>query len=190
MFIPLISEPAILTHQNWLDLGVETLAYDLAALLIKPGMDVLLAQPSLAAYTGWPGKVYLDISRVKADEVIRSPFDGSRIKVSEVQLTQLIDHLKPDGVVNSSTLTWEEPTHLALSYTVYSKAGLLHVKDLCYQDSHEPIDASCACPTCSAGLTRAYLHHLSMHVPQLCLRFLTEHNVYSMIARLKDERSV
>lgn len=49
----------------------------------------------------------------------------------------------------------------------------------------EPLGANCNCPTCSQGLTRAYLHHLFLNTPLLCQRFLIQHNAHYYKERIK-----
>lgn len=182
MFIPLLSAETgeVLTHQNWMDLGVTTLAYALDELLVKPGMAHLLTQPSLAHYTGWTGHLVLDASRVKPNQAMRSRFDGSFLKASESELETLITHLNVPLVEPSESVT-DAPIRAALAGQVASSGGVLSLSELKYRDDHTVMDAACTCSICQAGLTRAYLHHLWTQVPALCIRFLAQHNVNSIL---------
>lgn len=186
MFIPLLTlqTTEILTYQNWLDLGVNTLAYRLEGLLIKPGAAHLFTQPSLTAYTGWSGQVLLDISTLHTQRTLCSPFDGSRIRIDEKEVEQLIEHLKPDQVISdTASLTalgvTDEPMKLAIAGQVCVHSGERLIADGIHQQVYEVLESGCACPPCRLGLTRAYLHHLWFHVPQLCIRFLAQHNVWT-----------
>lgn len=185
MFIPLLSfqTTEILTYQNWLDLGVNALAYTLEALLIKPGSAHLLTQPSLAAYTGWTGQTLLDVSSLLTKQVLYSPFDGSRIRVDEKEVALLIEQLKPDQLIsNRASLAAlgvsDEPMKQAMAGQVYVHHGEIWIAEVMHQHVYEVLEPGCACPSCHLGLTRAYLHHLWFHVPQLCIRFLAQHNVW------------
>jgi queuine tRNA-ribosyltransferase len=53
-------------------------------------------------------------------------------------------------------------------------------------DSSEPILEGCACPACSGGFSRAYLHYLLKAGELTALRLVTLHNL-SFIKRLMDE---
>lgn len=55
-----------------------------------------------------------------------------------------------------------------------------------WRESNEPIMDGCGCPTCAAGHSRAYLHHL-LKVGELTgMRLITLHNL-SFIAELMDD---
>ncbi len=57
-FVPILTTEAgrCLTGENWHDVGIKMAAYDLSALLMKPGFDLLSALPDLATYVGWQGR--------------------------------------------------------------------------------------------------------------------------------------
>lgn len=104
-WIPIATTSAgsTLTWQNWQDCGIQTLAFHLDALLIKPGMDVLRSFQSLRDYTGWSGKHILNVCcRGKHKNgvlTLASPFDGARVSVTYDDLCALIIHLAPDQVI-------------------------------------------------------------------------------------------
>ncbi len=54
-----------------------------------------------------------------------------------------------------------------------------------HADSREPIERGCACPTCAAGHTRAYLHYLVRAREPTAAHLLTLHNLAYM-ARLME----
>src|SRR5579862_101563 len=55
-----------------------------------------------------------------------------------------------------------------------------------WRDSSDPILDGCACPACSAGFTRAYLHYLLRAGEITALRLVTLHNL-TFTARLMDD---
>jgi queuine tRNA-ribosyltransferase len=55
-----------------------------------------------------------------------------------------------------------------------------------WRDSSQPILAGCACPACSGGFTRAYLHYLLRAGEMTALRLVTLHNL-TFMARLMDD---
>lgn len=76
----------------------------------------------------------------------------------------------------ASWLESNEPAKDALLGQLYSEEGTIQLLDSEMANQHKPILAGCPCPTCSQGLTRAYLHHLLKQTPLLCQRFLVQHN--------------
>ena len=83
--------------------------------------------------------------------------------------------LKNEGV---EFIESDEPALAAMQGMVYSQQGTVNLREDLTEMQFEAIDADCACPTCSAQLTKAYLYHLLLHTPLLCQRFLIQHNVY------------
>lgn len=76
----------------------------------------------------------------------------------------------------------DEPSRAAFDGLVYIEDGELDLKDIHKKMCFESIVARCACPTCSQGLTQAYLYHLLSNTPLLCQRFLIQHNVYQVLS--------
>lgn len=72
----------------------------------------------------------------------------------------------------------DEPARLAFNGIVYNHAGQSDIKNEQMAQQFHVIESACQCPTCSHKLTNAYLHHLLLHTPLLCQRFLIQHNVY------------
>jgi queuine tRNA-ribosyltransferase len=87
----------------------------------------------------------------------------------------LMEQLKNEGI---EWIESDEPAAAAMQGIVFSRKGLVNLTDSQEQMQFETIDPECACPTCSQLLTKAYLHHLFLHTPLLCQRFLIQHNVY------------
>lgn len=264
-YIPVLTSDAgaCLTWANWEEIGVETVSYYLAALLMKPGLSRLNSLSDLRSYCGWQGKLVLNASLPVQSEgvyAVRSHYDGSVIPIKAAELFSIILKLQADYVILPTGFTGylsqhyqsvpetqrlfipaaeflSIPPEVGLGcYVVYEKhipftefihhlqnyegqaiylAGAFELTQLrelvergimliesdkpavdafvgqvytgestialldsqmTYQ--HEPIDAQCGCPTCQQGFTRAYLHHLLMHTPLLCQRFLIQHNAY------------
>ena len=69
------------------------------------------------------------------------------------------------------------PTQLAQRGSVYTSRGLLQMRRSVHKFSEEPLDPTCACPTC-ARYSRAYLHHLSKTGETLGWQLLGQHNLY------------
>ncbi|CEG57573.1 tRNA guanosine transglycosylase family protein [Legionella fallonii] len=86
-----------------------------------------------------------------------------------------LDELKKD---ESLWIESDAPAAMAMRGIVFSQQGNLHLIEDVYAMQFTTIDAACACPSCSQRFTKAYLHHLYLHTPLLCQRFLIQHNVY------------
>ena len=265
-FIPIGTSPAglCLTAANWQEVGVNTIAFYLDSLLVKPGYALLKQIQDFSQYMGWSGTVILNASKLVANKegvfTLTSPFDGSKLKLTYFQLIEIIQHINPKAVLlppktlqqfpevwdnwsdsitpfiaaedllkqelsrahgvyinlaNSSPsdididhlqkwsplpryitgpigldviqhlinegIEWiesDEPAAAAMQGRVYSPRGLINLVDDATEKQFETIDAKCTCPTCAQQLTQAYLHHLFLHTPLLCQRFLIQHNVF------------
>jgi queuine tRNA-ribosyltransferase len=78
------------------------------------------------------------------------------------------------------------PAQAACQGRVYIKSNRIDLKEPACALQFEPIDPSCTCPTCVQQFTRAYLHHLFIHTPLLCQRFLIQHNWFNLTQTHKD----
>ncbi len=205
-FIPNLSTPAgsCLTMANWQEVGVFCVAYDLEALLVKPGMDVLYRYPNLASYVGWPHQLILNATSLRFNEEekchVRSHFNGERFVFDWQDVRRLIQHLGinylligqgfpqedwqvallPPADLSDSLLMFESknPVEDALNGKMYVQGVSVSLLDESERTVFEVLDKDCRCPTCQQGLTRAYLHHLYTQTPLLCQRLLIQHNVF------------
>jgi queuine tRNA-ribosyltransferase len=196
-----------LTMQNWQQAGVNALACELDSLIVKPGISVLKTFTNLRSYLAWPGTIFLyvnlQVSGPHATYLIRSPYDGQKIQLMQAELFALIMHLQPDYVVFSVDMysvaemfmqyaaVFPTPVNQAILHAMSNKPaddafhGLIYSHDEVFsllapasQYSFVPLDRCCSCAICSAGYTRAYLHHLLQHTPLLARRLLILHNIY------------
>jgi len=203
-FSPLLTSQAgvCLTMDNWHEIGVQAGIFSLEALMTKPGIEVLKSFRDLRHYTGWEGKIILYVGlkpkSSTGDYVIRSPYDGGRITLTQAGLLDLIQHLQADKIIGlhddhqSATdfvSEHDKPAVDAFQGVIYESPSLLRqasLKQIASYSLLEPRNAidfsslaqDCACPTCQGGATRAYLHHLLQHTPLLAQRLLIMHNVF------------
>jgi queuine tRNA-ribosyltransferase len=252
-YIPIATSQAglCLTAANWQEVKVETLAYYLDELLIKPGYDLLKSMPDPSSYWGWQGGRVLNASALKANRegvfVLTSAYDGSKVRFNHEELKNIIIHLKPEMVIISAKIIqdfpqlWDnwpkeiavysvteatsitelhiaheivvnqaparryafgngdyqhmmqlqqegidyiecnQPANAAFQGQVMTEQGLIAITDIQHGREFKILSEGCACPSCSLQLTRAYLHHLFLHTPLLCQRFLIQHNIYLTI---------
>lgn len=265
-FIPILTSEAgsCLTAANWQEVNITSIAVYLDSLLVKPGYALLKQISDLSHYIGWSGTIILNAAKLLANKegifTLTSPYDGSKLKLTYVQLIEIIQHIKPDSVILPRKIVQEfpeiwdnwndsitpfiaaddllkqelhrshgvyfyldnscsndtfveqlkrwshlpryvtghlslefmkhlkragieliesdEPASAAIQGIVFSQNGNINLSERLAEMLFETIDVDCSCPTCSQQLTKAYLHHLFLHTPLLCQRFLIQHNVH------------
>ena len=69
------------------------------------------------------------------------------------------------------------PTRNARNGWLYTRQGVIRLRNARYRDDLAPPDAACACYTCR-NFTRAYLHHLQRVNEILGARLNTLHNLH------------
>lgn len=81
-----------------------------------------------------------------------------------------------------------QPTRLARTGTVYGKGGnKLNLTNAKYTRDFSPIDAECACATCSS-YSRAYLSHLFRSHEMLGATLASIHNLFFLVQLVSKER--
>ncbi len=69
------------------------------------------------------------------------------------------------------------PSRNARHSTVFTRKGILHIKNEVYKTDARPIDPECGCPACR-NHSRAYIRHLFKADEQLAGRLCVLHNLY------------
>lgn len=69
------------------------------------------------------------------------------------------------------------PTRNARHGVLYTRDGIVHIKNAAHRHAHEPIDAACGCYACR-NFPRAYLHHLHRTGEALGARLQSIHNLH------------
>ena len=72
---------------------------------------------------------------------------------------------------------------------LFTKQGILNIKNQCYERDERPIDPECDCPVCQK-YSRAYLRHLFKAQEMLALRFSVLHNLYfynNLMQEIRDQ---
>ena len=92
-----------LTPLNWQEVEVSHFAYYLDDLLLKPGLAVLKKLRDLKGYLGISGSLILNAAQLTANSEgiisIKSLYDGSKIKISSIELYELVQHLNPEALI-------------------------------------------------------------------------------------------
>lgn len=70
------------------------------------------------------------------------------------------------------------PAQHAIQGVIQGEHGTFNLTEEHYIQRFSVLTEQCSCPTCAHALTCAYLHHLFLHTPLLCHRYLIQHNVH------------
>lgn len=133
-FIPVLTSEAglCLTTENWQEVRVRSASYALERLLHKPGRDELKKIADLVRYLGCPGILVLNATSFVANKegvyLFKSPYDGSKITCTYLELIELIHHLKPQAVLLPKKILQEYP-HIWDNWNE-SITPFIHEKDL------------------------------------------------------------
>ena len=79
------------------------------------------------------------------------------------------------------------PTHLAWQGTAFTSSGRVRITRGANHHSDQPLDAACACSTCTT-YSRAYLYHLMKCSEPLGPRLLSHHNLHHYLQLMRDAR--
>ena len=79
------------------------------------------------------------------------------------------------------------PTRNARNGHLFTRFGDLRIRNARYKTDEQPIDPTCACPTC-ARFSRAYLHHLDRCGEMLAPMLASVHNLHFYVTLMADIR--
>jgi len=80
------------------------------------------------------------------------------------------------------------PTRHARNGHLFTSAGILNIRNACYQRDTEPVDPACGCSTCQR-FSRAYLRHLDRCGEILGVRLATIHNLHFYLELMRQIRA-
>ena len=80
------------------------------------------------------------------------------------------------------------PTRTARMGTAFSNEGRLNLKNARFRHDQHTLDEGCACPACSAGFTRAYIHHLVRQREMSGSILLSLHNIHYLLDLMRRAR--
>ncbi len=80
------------------------------------------------------------------------------------------------------------PTRNARNGQAFVSNGRLTLKNARFRADVRPLDATCGCPVCSQGFSRAYLRHLFVAGEILAHRLLSLHNLYHYASLMASAR--
>ena len=79
------------------------------------------------------------------------------------------------------------PTRNARNGHLFTRFGDLRIRNARYKTDEQPLDPTCACPTC-ARFSRAYLHHLDRCGEMLAPMLASVHNLHFYVTLMADIR--
>jgi queuine tRNA-ribosyltransferase len=77
-------------------------------------------------------------------------------------------------------IEWDDPMVAGIHGFAYTQQGIVSIMGSSWECEMRPLQADCGCETCEQGLTRAYLQHLFRQTPLLCIRYLIQHNLFTL----------
>ena len=80
------------------------------------------------------------------------------------------------------------PTNMAWQGTAFTSTGRVKITRSAYTNVDEPLDAACACSTCTR-FTRSYLHHLFKCREPLAPRLMSRHNLFHYHSLMAESRA-
>lgn len=80
------------------------------------------------------------------------------------------------------------PTRTARMGTAFSNEGRLNLKNARFRQDQRTLDEGCTCPACSAGFTRAYIHHLVRQREMSGSILLSLHNIHYLLVLMRRAR--
>ena len=116
-------------------------------------------------------------------EVIRKEIlSGLMPAIPNDKLCYLMGIGKPEDIVESVRIGVDLfdcvfPTRHARTGFLYTKTGVIKIRNSTYKNDTKPIDETCSCYTCK-NYSRAYLHHLDRCGEINACRLQTTHNLH------------
>jgi len=80
------------------------------------------------------------------------------------------------------------PTRNARNAHIFTRAGVLRIRNARYERDTRPLDDACACYTCRGGFSRAYLRHLDKCGEMLGPMLTTIHNLHYYLDLMRGLR--
>ena len=165
--------------------------------------DAFGDRPGHALFGIQQGSVYPDLRAESAEALTRIGFDGYAIGglavgEGQAQMFEVLDYApgqlpadkprylmgvgKPDDLVGAvqrgvDMFDCVLPSRSGRTGQVFTRRGVLNMKNARHADDPRPIDPDCLCPACS-GYSRAYLHHVFKAGEIISSMLLTWHNLH------------
>jgi len=129
------------------------------------------------------GEPKAEMQRIVAHTPHRLPHDKPRYLMGVGTPEDLVDGVGAGVDLFDCVM----PTRNARNGHLFTRFGDLRIRNARYKTDEQPIDPTCACPTC-ARFSRAYLHHLDRCGEMLAPMLASVHNLHFYVALMRDIR--
>lgn len=189
-------------------------AMDRSILWAQRSKDAFKERPGYGLFGIVQGSTFRDLREISSKKLVEIGFDGYAIgglAVGEGQesMFEVLEYSpdflpqdkprylmgvgKPSDIVGAVARGIDMfdcvlPTRSGRNGQVFTRNGVLNIKNAKHKDDESPIDDKCGCYACK-NHSRAYLHHLSKANEILAPMLLSEHNVFYYQDLMKDIRS-
>src|SRR5690349_16523588 len=163
--------------------------------IVQGGMHEQLRDVSLAGLTriGFDGYAIGGLSVGEPREEMRRILGHTAPQLPADRPRYLMGVGTPQDLVEAVTAGMDMfdcvlPTRNARNGWVYTRRGIVKLRNASHRNEVEPLDAECACYTCR-NFTRAYLHHLQRVNEILGARLNTLHNLHYYQELMREMRA-
>ena len=147
------------------------------------GLDRDLRQQSADALReiGFEGYAIGGLAVGEGQEAMFAVLDSAPDMLPEDKPRYLMGVGKPDDIVGAvargvDMMDCVLPSRSGRTGQVFTRRGVLNIKNARHQDDPRPLDEACGCPACR-GYSRAYLHHVFRSQEIISSMLLTWHNL-------------
>jgi queuine tRNA-ribosyltransferase len=148
------------------------------------GLDERLRAESAGALTaiGFDGYAIGGLAVGEGQPAMFGVLDYATAQLPESAPRYLMGVGKPDDIVGAvcrgvDMFDCVLPTRSGRNGQAFTHDGPLNLRNAAHAEDLRPLDAECPCPSCTGGVSRAYLHHLTKSGEMLGAMLMTEHNI-------------
>lgn len=132
----------------------------------------------------YPHGVHYQITQQESSDVIQKRIAQLSERPGYLFGEADLEMIKRFKQLENVTIESDQPARKAMNGQVYTYEFDTDLTEPAQSMNFTKIVDDCQCPTCNQQFTNAYLHHLIRNTPLLCQRFLIQHNVGFIQAKL------
>ncbi len=149
------------------------------------GLDERLRVESAAALTaiGFDGYAIGGLAVGEGQDAMFGVLDYATGQLPADAPRYLMGVGKPDDIVGAvlrgvDMFDCVLPTRSGRNGQAFTRDGAVNIRNAKHNEDSAVLDAECGCPSCTGGVSRAYLHHLVKSGEMLGAMLMTEHNIW------------
>ncbi len=149
------------------------------------GLDERLRAESAAALTaiGFDGYAIGGLAVGEGQDAMFGVLDYACQQLPADAPRYLMGVGKPDDIVGAvlrgvDMFDCVLPTRSGRNGQAFTRDGPVNIRNARHNEDPAVLDAECGCPSCTGGVSRAYLHHLVKSGEMLGAMLMTEHNIW------------